>query len=183
MYFSFTGQTIDITWTVVFVLVVLAVQIIFTIGLSFFLAMGNLFFRDININAKKHLDNLKGILVCGDIAFAGHEQEYKKAQAFLENITDCLDISNSSVYCVPGNAGMAQIAECHQIDIEDLDALAEFAKAESIDLTIVGPEAPLAEGLEDVFSKYGLRAFGASKSAAQIEASKAYAKNLMSKYV
>ena len=86
------------------------------------------------------------------------------------------------IYCVPGNAGMAQIAECRQIDIKDLNALAEFAKAESIDLTVVGPEAPLADGLVDVFSKYGLRAFGPSKTAAEIEASKAFAKDLMAKY-
>lgn len=86
------------------------------------------------------------------------------------------------VYCVPGNAGMAQIAECHQMDIEKLSVLAEFAKEKSIDLTVVGPEAPLAEGLVDVFSENGLSAFGPSKSSAQIEASKIFAKELMSKY-
>lgn len=86
------------------------------------------------------------------------------------------------IFCVPGNAGMAQLAECRQIDIGNLSALAEFAKAESIDLTVVGPEAPLADGLVDVFSKHGLRAFGPSKAAAEIEGSKAFAKELMAKY-
>jgi len=86
------------------------------------------------------------------------------------------------IYCVPGNAGMAQIAECIKINTKDLDALAEFAKSKSIDLTVVGPEAPLADGLVDTFSRHGLQAFGPSKAAAEIEASKAFSKEFMAKY-
>ncbi|MFQ6044310.1 MAG: phosphoribosylamine--glycine ligase, partial [Candidatus Poribacteria bacterium] len=87
------------------------------------------------------------------------------------------------VYCVPGNAGIAQIAECRSIDLSgDFSDLADFAQAEGIDLTVVGPEAPLAAGLVDQFASRGLRAFGPSSSAAEIESSKSFAKNLMSKY-
>ena len=87
------------------------------------------------------------------------------------------------VYCVPGNAGIAQIAECRDIDLGgDFSALADFVQAERIDLTVVGPEAPLAEGLVDQFAARDLRAFGPSMSAAELESSKSFAKNLMSKY-
>ena len=87
------------------------------------------------------------------------------------------------VYCVPGNAGIAQIAECRNIDLGgDFSALADFVQAEGIDLTVVGPEAPLAEGLVDQFTVRDLRTFGPSMSAAELESSKSFAKNLMSKY-
>jgi len=87
------------------------------------------------------------------------------------------------VYCVPGNAGIAQIAECREIGLgEDFSALADFVQAEGIELTLVGPEVPLAEGLVDQFAARDLRAFGPSMSAAELESSKSFAKNLMSKY-
>ena len=87
------------------------------------------------------------------------------------------------VYCAPGNAGIAQIAECRDIDLGgDFSDLADFVKAEGIDLTVVGPEVPLAEGLVDQFASRGLRAFGPSMSAAELESSKSFAKDLMSKY-
>ena len=87
------------------------------------------------------------------------------------------------VYCVPGNAGIAQIAECRDIDLGgDFSALSDFVQAESIDLTVVGPEVPLAEGLVDQFAARDLRAFGPSMSATELESSKSFAKNLMSKY-
>ncbi|KPK98367.1 MAG: phosphoribosylamine--glycine ligase [Omnitrophica WOR_2 bacterium SM23_72] len=86
------------------------------------------------------------------------------------------------IFCAPGNAGMAGSAECVDIKVEDIPALAEFARKEKIDLTVVGPEAPLAKGIVDEFSRLGLRIFGPNKSAAQLEASKVFAKQLMAKY-
>ena len=86
------------------------------------------------------------------------------------------------IYCAPGNAGIAQQAERVAIGVEDVEKLAEFAQQNAIDLTIVGPEAALAVGLVDRFEELGLRAFGPTKAAAQIESSKEFAKRLMAKY-
>ena len=86
------------------------------------------------------------------------------------------------IYCAPGNAGTATIAENINIGSEDIDALVQFASEKSIDLTVVGPEAPLAEGIVDLFESKGLRAFGPGKEAAQLESSKMFAKNIMEKY-
>lgn len=86
------------------------------------------------------------------------------------------------VFCAPGNAGMLRSATCVDIPAEDIDRLVKFGKENSIDLTIVGPEAPLSEGIVDEFEKNGLRIFGASKKAARIESSKSFAKWLMGKY-
>jgi phosphoribosylamine--glycine ligase len=86
------------------------------------------------------------------------------------------------IFCVPGNAGIAGLAECLDIKAEDIPELAEFARREKIDLTVVGPEAPLAKGIVDEFGKSRLRIFGPNKSAAQLEASKVFAKQLMAKY-
>ena len=84
------------------------------------------------------------------------------------------------VYCVPGNPGIAQVAECRSISLEDnFAALADFAETEKIDLTLVGPEDPLAKGIVDVFQARGLRAFGPDRKAAILEASKDFAKQLM----
>ena len=84
------------------------------------------------------------------------------------------------VYCVPGNPGITQIAECRSIPLEDnFSAIADFAKTEKIDLTVVGPEDPLAKGIVDVFQARGLRAFGPDRKAAILEASKDFAKQLM----
>ncbi|MBI4746368.1 MAG: phosphoribosylamine--glycine ligase [Deltaproteobacteria bacterium] len=88
----------------------------------------------------------------------------------------------SRIFCAPGNAGIAQIAECVDIKAEDISGLLEFAKKEGIDLTVVGPEGPLTLGIVDDFEKAGLRIFGASKRAAEIEWSKAFSKSLMKKY-
>ena len=86
------------------------------------------------------------------------------------------------VYCVPGNPGIAQIAECQSIPLEDdFSAIADFAETEKIDLTVVGPEDPLARGIVDVFQARGLRAFGPDRKAAILEASKDFAKQLMAK--
>ena len=86
------------------------------------------------------------------------------------------------VFCSPGNAGIAQQAELVDIKAIDTGALLDFAKKEKIDLTVVGPEAPLADGLVDEFEKSGLKIFGPNKKAAQLEASKVFAKQLMAKY-
>ena len=90
--------------------------------------------------------------------------------------------SVEKVYCVPGNPGIAQIAECVQMDISDNDALVVFALENKIDLTIVGPEVPLANGVVDAFRAKGLAIFGPTQAAARIEGSKSFAKDLMKKY-
>lgn len=88
----------------------------------------------------------------------------------------------SRIFCAPGNAGIAQIAECVNINADDVHGLLSFAKKEGIDLTVVGPEVPLTAGIVDEFEKAGLRIFGASRRAAEIEGSKAFSKALMKKY-
>ncbi|MCM8786713.1 MAG: phosphoribosylamine--glycine ligase [Candidatus Omnitrophica bacterium] len=86
------------------------------------------------------------------------------------------------IFCAPGNGGIAKLAECVEISTEDIEGLMNFAKKEKIDLTVVGPEAPLAKGIVDEFENYKLKIFGPNKEAAQIEASKIFAKQLMKKY-
>jgi phosphoribosylamine--glycine ligase len=88
----------------------------------------------------------------------------------------------SEIYAAPGNAGIAKIATVLNIKPTDIAALAATAQEHKIDLTVVGPEVPLAQGLVDTFESCGLHVFGPSKAAAQIEASKVFAKNLMQKY-
>jgi len=86
------------------------------------------------------------------------------------------------IYAAPGNAGTAQIARNLNINPTDILALAKVAQEERIDLVVVGPEAPLAEGIVDHFQTIGIPIFGPTKKAAQIETSKAFAKELMQKY-
>lgn len=86
------------------------------------------------------------------------------------------------IYCAPGNAGIAEIAECVPIAAMEFDALADFAKENEIDLTIVGMDDPLVGGIVDVFEERGLRVFGPRKNAAILEGSKAFSKDLMKKY-
>ncbi len=88
------------------------------------------------------------------------------------------------LYAAPGNPGIAKIAkcECVALDVENLEAVANYAEEMSVDLTVVGPEAPLVAGLADVFKSRGLPVFGPSKAAAQLEGSKAFSKELMAKY-
>ncbi len=85
----------------------------------------------------------------------------------------------SKIYCAPGNAGIAQLAECVPVQVDDLPGLQAFAKSQSIDLTIVGPELPLSLGIADEFRKAKLRIFGPTRNAARIESSKSFAKELM----
>ena len=88
----------------------------------------------------------------------------------------------SKIYCAPGNAGIAAQAECVPLKDTQIEELKKFAVDNSVDLTVVGPEASLAAGIADVFHAAGLRIFGPSKAAATIESSKDFAKRLMSKY-
>lgn len=83
------------------------------------------------------------------------------------------------LYCASGNPGINQIAKPVDIAPNDISALADFAKSERIDLTVVGPEDPLAAGIVDEFDRRGLRIFGPSKAAAQLESSKSFAKSVM----
>ena len=86
------------------------------------------------------------------------------------------------IYCAPGNAGIAELAECVNIGVMEFDKLAEFAKEHEVDLTVVAPDDPLAGGAIDVLEKAGLRAFGPRANAAILEGSKAFSKDLMKKY-
>ncbi len=84
------------------------------------------------------------------------------------------------VYCAPGNGGIAEVAECRpELLASDIEGLASFAKAEGIDLTVVGPEAPLVAGIVDRFREEELRIFGPSRAAARLEGSKEFAKRIM----
>jgi phosphoribosylamine--glycine ligase len=88
----------------------------------------------------------------------------------------------SQIFCAPGNAGIAKLAQCVPIGAEDITALADFAQREGIDLTVVGPEAPLCAGIADEFQRRGLRIFGPTKSAAEIEGSKVFCRQLLAKW-
>jgi phosphoribosylamine--glycine ligase len=87
-----------------------------------------------------------------------------------------------AVYVAPGNGGTASDPHLHNIALTDFNALADFVQAEKVSLTVVGPEAPLAGGIVDVFRARGLRVFGPSQAAARLESSKAYAKEFMRRH-
>ncbi len=86
------------------------------------------------------------------------------------------------IYCAPGNAGIADLAECVDIQVMDFEEIAKFAKKTGVDLVIVGPDDPLAAGIVDVLRGYGLKVFGPDGKAAILEGSKAFSKDLMKKY-
>lgn len=86
------------------------------------------------------------------------------------------------IYCAPGNAGIAEFAECVPIGAMEFDKMAAFAKEHQVDLTVIGMDDPLVGGIVDVFEKEGLRVFGPRKNAAILEGSKAFSKDLMKKY-
>lgn len=86
------------------------------------------------------------------------------------------------IFCAPGNAGIAKDAECINLKVEDVEGIVNFVQRNSIDLTIIGPEAALVVGLADAMKSENLRVFGPTKGAAQIESSKEFAKKLMAKY-
>ena len=86
------------------------------------------------------------------------------------------------IYALPGNGGISDIAHCQDINLGDFQSLLQFVNDNEIDLTVVGPEAPLVAGIVDVFKEKGLRIFGPTKSAAELEGSKVFAKQFMKKY-
>ncbi len=88
----------------------------------------------------------------------------------------------SEIYCAPGNAGIADVAQCVDIKATDIEELVKFAKDYSVDLTVVGMDDPLMMGIVDAFEKEGLRIFGPNRAAALIEGSKVFSKDLMKKY-
>ena len=89
--------------------------------------------------------------------------------------------SRPTLFCAPGNAGIAQLAECVPLNANDVESLATFAAEKSIDLTFVGGESPLAAGIVDVFTARGLAIIGPTKQAARLESSKAFAKDFMTR--
>ena len=88
----------------------------------------------------------------------------------------------SKIYCAPGNAGISQIAQCINISVDKITELADFAQETKIDLTVVGPELSLSLGIVDEFNQRGLKIFGPTKTATEIESSKVFSKNMMKKY-
>ena len=86
-----------------------------------------------------------------------------------------------TIYCAPGNGGIAELAQCVDIKATDIDGIVEFAKTNKIDLTVVAPDDPLVLGMVDELEKNGLRAFGPRKAAAIIEGSKVFSKRLLQK--
>ncbi|WP_028584492.1 phosphoribosylamine--glycine ligase [Desulfogranum mediterraneum] len=88
----------------------------------------------------------------------------------------------STIYCAPGNAGIAKMATCLDIAADDIEQLVAFAEKEAVDLTVVGPEDPLTLGIVDLFEEKGLRIFGPGRGAAELEASKAFSKDFLKKY-
>lgn len=88
----------------------------------------------------------------------------------------------TNIFCAPGNAGIAQLAECVPIAVGQFDELISFAKDKAIDLVFVGPDDPLADGIVDAFEEHGIKAYGPRKNAAEIEGSKIFMKNLLKKY-
>jgi len=88
----------------------------------------------------------------------------------------------SQVYCAPGNAGISQLAQCVNIEADSIEKLIDFTQKEKIDLAVVGPEMPLSRGIVNEFNKQGLKIFGPSKEAAEIETSKVFCKFLLKKY-
>src|ERR1017187_575675 len=88
----------------------------------------------------------------------------------------------TQLFCAPGNAGIAALAECVPIPAMEIDKLAAFAVAQKIDLTVVGPEGPLCAGIVDVFQAQGLQVFGPNRRAAQLEGSKVFSKKVLLKH-
>jgi phosphoribosylamine--glycine ligase len=104
-------------------------------------------------------------------------REHALIWALQRNAARPLDL-----FCAPGNAGIAQLARCVRIGADDSSGLATFARESGIDLTMVGPEAPLAAGIVDQFGLHGLRIIGPGREAARLESSKAFAKDFMRRH-
>ncbi|MBW2981672.1 phosphoribosylamine--glycine ligase [Candidatus Woesearchaeota archaeon] len=123
------------------------------------------------VSEQTTLDNKLNVLIIGS-GGREHALALKVSESRLLN----------KLFAVPGNPGIAEIAECNNIDIIDNNALVNFAKEKDIDLVIVGPEDPLSNGIVDAFEAAGIRAFGPNKKAAQFEGSKSFARRFMHKY-
>lgn len=103
-----------------------------------------------------------------------------REHALIWKLSQSKDVN--AMYCMPGNGGISDMAECIAMDVSKTGELLEFSKSKGIDFVIVGPENPLAEGIVDAFEKKGIPIFGPKKQGAMIEASKIFAKELMAKY-
>lgn len=125
----------------------------------------------VTLNIKRGRRFTLKVLVIGG---GGREHAIAKQFSIAPSVTE--------VFVAPGNDGMKNDAEIVDIDANDFESLVAFAKESAIDLTFVGPEEPLANGIVDYFAENGLTAFGPTKKAAQIEGSKSFAKELMKKY-
>jgi phosphoribosylamine--glycine ligase len=90
--------------------------------------------------------------------------------------------SSREIFCAPGNPGIAKIAECVPLQVKQINELADFAEANKIDLSVVGPEDPLTDGIVDLFEKRNLPVFGPNRQSARLEGSKAYAKKVMERF-
>ena len=90
--------------------------------------------------------------------------------------------SSRKIFCAPGNPGIAEIAECVPLQVKQINELADFAEANKIDLSVVGPEDPLTDGIVDLFEKRNLPVFGPNRQSALLEGSKAYAKKVMERF-
>jgi len=123
------------------------------------------------IDARSFCKNLR-ILIIGSGG-----REHALAWALRRNASRGLEL-----FCAPGNAGIAQVAECPAIAATDIAGLASYAETQKIDLTVVGPEGPLADGVVDEFTRRGLRIVGPGREAAQLESSKAFAKDFMRRH-
>ncbi|HOE17923.1 MAG TPA: phosphoribosylamine--glycine ligase [Syntrophorhabdaceae bacterium] len=103
-----------------------------------------------------------------------------REHAIIWKLSQSKDVD--TIYCIPGNGGISDIAECVAMDVDNTSDLLDFSARKHIDLVIVGPENPLAEGIVDMFEKKGVPIFGPNKRGAMIEASKIFAKELMRQY-
>lgn len=103
-----------------------------------------------------------------------------REHAIVKSLSDSPKVEK--IYVAPGNAGIAKDAECVNLKVDDIEGIVNFAQRHSIDLTVIGPEAALAAGLADAMISEGLKVFGPTKAATQIESSKEFAKRLMAKY-
>ena len=103
-----------------------------------------------------------------------------REHALVWKIMQCPRVQE--IYCVPGNAGIAEVAQCVNMNVVDLDGLSRFAMDREIDLTVVGPELPLTQGIVDRFESRGLKIFGANRKAAALEGSKAFCKDILRRH-
>ena len=103
-----------------------------------------------------------------------------REHALVWKIKQCPQVQK--IYCAPGNAGIAEVAQCVNMNVVDLDGLARFAMDREIDLTVVGPELPLTQGIVDRFESRGLKIFGANQRAAALEGSKTFCKDILRRH-